>query len=168
MITKLKKKKWFKWYHLYYFLAAFDVLTIAASLYLNHVVLEIYSDSVDENSVWSNRVSQYSQLNELAAAVNAPGNDAFDSGDFINEKQRLDTAYQAFQAATKSAREDLAQNANDESAGQLLHQLSAIDAQVGQIHAEALAVFVELENSRPGSAGSRMAEMDRCFLAHWY
>jgi two-component system NtrC family sensor kinase len=62
------QRKWFKWYHLYYFLAAFDVLTISVSLYLNHTVLGIYSASVEENSVWSNRVSQYAKLNELAAA----------------------------------------------------------------------------------------------------
>ena len=53
------KRKRFKWYHLYYFLAAFDVLTISASLYLNHPVLGIYSYSVEENSAWSNRVGRY-------------------------------------------------------------------------------------------------------------
>lgn len=72
------------------------MLTISASLFLNHTVLEIYSESVHENSIWSNRVSHYSKLNELAAVVNAPGNDAFDSGDIAGERRRLAKSYQIF------------------------------------------------------------------------
>jgi hypothetical protein len=85
------RRKWFQWYHLYFFLAAFDVLTISASLYLNHTVLAIYSDSVQQNSVWSNRVSHYSRLNDLAAAVNAPGNDVFDIGQFFQGATSADS-----------------------------------------------------------------------------
>jgi PAS domain S-box-containing protein len=157
------KRKWFKWYHLYYFLAAFDVLTISASLYLNHTVLGIYSASVEENSVWSDRVSQYAKLSELAAVVNAPGNDAFDSGDIVGERRRLAEAYQSFQKATATARDDLERNGDSDSMNRLIRQLGKIDGQVALIHKEATAVFVELENNRQDSAGSRMAEMDRCF-----
>lgn len=157
------KQNRFKWYHLYYLLAAFDVLTISTSLYLNHTVLGIYSASVEENSVWSNRVGQYSRLNELAAVVNAPGNDAFDSGDIVGERRRLAEAYQTFQNATTSAGDDLERNGKSEQSIGLLLRLSKIDAQVALIHKEATAVFVELENNRQESAGSRMAEMDRCF-----
>ncbi len=157
------KQKWFKWYHLYYFLAAFDVLTISASLYLNHTVLGIYSTSVDDNAVWSNRVSQYSKLNVLAAAVNAPGNDAFDSDDIVRERRRLAEAHQTFQKTTTTARGDLERNGRSQRTQELISQLGGIDEQVSLINKEATAVFTELENNRQDSAGSRMAEMDRCF-----
>ncbi len=158
-----KKRKWLTWYHLYCLLAAFDVLTISASLYLNHAVLGIYSASVEENSAWSDRIGNYSKLSELAAAVNAPGNDAFDSGDIVDERRRLAEAHAAIQKATTTARQDLEQNTRREDSHELLRQLSKIDAQVALIHKEATAVFVELEDNRQDSAGSRMAAMDRCF-----
>ena len=85
------------WYHLYYFLAVFNVLTISATLYRSYSVLGVYSDSVEINSVWTVRISHYARLNELAAAVNAPGNNVFDSGEIDAERQRLDVALQEFQ-----------------------------------------------------------------------
>ena len=97
------------------------------------------------------------------APVNAPGNDAFDSGDIVGERQRLAVAFRTFNEATADARDDLERNSNSDSTRQLMHQLSNIDAQAGLIHEAASGVLVELENNRQESAGSRMAEMDRCF-----
>ena len=158
-----KRRKWFKWYHLYYFLAALDVLTITASILLNHTVLGIYMESVEKNAVWSNRVSHYSTFNELAAAVNAPGNDAFDSGDIVGERKRLSTAYDAFRVATATARDDLRLQESDQVLADLLRHLDLIEKQVAQIHVEATAVFEGLEKNKLEEAGARMAEMDRCF-----
>jgi signal transduction histidine kinase len=157
------RRKWFQWYHLYFFLAAFDVLTISASLYLNHTVLAIYSDSVQQNSVWSNRVSHYSRLNDLAAAVNAPGNDVFESGNFSREQRRLTQASLAFRKATTTARVDLQRNQRQESWSGLLRKLDQIDSQVALIQKESMAIFSELKRDNRKAAGSRMAEMDRCF-----
>jgi hypothetical protein len=84
--------------------------------------------------VWSNRVGQYSRLNELAAVVNAPGNDAFDSGDIVGERRRLAEAYQTFQKATTSAGDDLERNSKSEQSIGLLLRLTKIDAQVALIH----------------------------------
>ena len=125
-------------------------------------MLRIYSDSVQENSVWSDRVSQFSRLNEFAAAVNAPGNDAFDSDDVEIEKRRLAIAYEEFQQASAAVRDDLRSGDPSETAP-LFRDLRLTEKQVTRIHLEAIRVFADLENKNQEAAGARMAEMDRCF-----
>jgi len=68
-----------KWHHIYFLLAAFDLLTVSTALYLNHLILTIYTDSVEVNQEWAQRRNKYSELGQLAVAVNAPGNDLFKS-----------------------------------------------------------------------------------------
>ncbi len=157
------KTMWLKWYHMYYFLAVFCVLTISASVYLFHAVLGIYAVSVAEDAMWANRSSQYSKLNQLAGAVNAPGNDAFDSGDVVGEQQRLSEAGLLFQAAITTARRELQKDEDKIALSHLIQHLDDIDAQVLLIQQEAIAVFRGLEKKDLVYAGSRMAEMDRCF-----
>ena len=158
--TQLKR---FRWYHLYYLLAAFDIATISMSLYLNHTVLDIYAQSVQNNSDWSERLGLYTKFNELAADVNAPGNDAFDSGKIEAERVRLEDFYSRFQQASGFARKNLIATNNASESELFLPLLKKIDNQVALIHAEALKVLLELEQNNSGAAGARMAEMDRCF-----
>src|SRR5690349_7480775 len=66
-----------KWHYIYFLLAAFDLLTVSAALYLNYQIIGTYTRSVEINRVWDRRSAAYSHLGELAAAVNAPGNDVF-------------------------------------------------------------------------------------------
>lgn len=73
---------------IYYLLAIFDVLTVSASLYLNHRIMRIYLSSVEANQEWAGR---------LAADVNAPGNDVFDSHDVPLESARMQGALRAFE-----------------------------------------------------------------------
>ena len=148
---------------MYYFLAVFCVLTISASVYLFHAVLGIYAVSVSEDAMWANRSSQFSNLNQLAAAVNAPGNDAFDAGDVVGEQQRLSEACLLFQAAITSARKELQKDENGSASSPLFQHLDDIDAHVLLVQQEAIAVFRALEKKDLVYAGSRMAEMDRCF-----
>src|SRR5918992_182550 len=68
-----------KWHYLYFVLAALDLIAVCAGLYLSHSIMTIYERSVAANQTWAERVFAYSHLGELASAVNAPGNDVFDS-----------------------------------------------------------------------------------------
>jgi hypothetical protein len=117
------KTMWLKWYHMYYFLAVFCVLTISVSVYLFHAVLGIYAVSVAEDAMWANRSSQYSKLNQLAVAVNAPGNDAFDSGDVVGEQQRFSQACLLFQAAITTASKELYKDEDVTASFPLIHHL---------------------------------------------
>ncbi|QDT43507.1 Sensory/regulatory protein RpfC [Gimesia alba] len=157
----------FRWYYLYYFLAGLDILTLAVSLFLGHSLLGIYTDSVRENNVWMDRVSEYSRLNQLAAAVNAPGNNVFESGDIEAESRRLDAAYQEFKFSLKKNLEDLTRNKSDKTSEktflELSQQLKQIDRQVSNIYNQANFVFQELKQNKKESAGIGMAQMDQSF-----
>src|ERR671932_437843 len=87
-----------KWHRLYYLLAAFDLLTVVLSLVLNHQTRDVFSRSIEVNQVWSQRLADYSELGQLAAAVDAPGNDIFDSLDLGYETARFQTALQQYNA----------------------------------------------------------------------
>ena len=54
-----------KWHYAYYMLAAFDMLTISFSLFLNHQIMSIYEDSVLLNQDWAEKSNIFTQLGEL-------------------------------------------------------------------------------------------------------
>ena len=87
-----------KWHYLYFVLAALDLIAVSAGLYLSHSIMRIYVQSVEANQTWAERVSAYSNLGELAAAVNAPGNDVFDSREVDIESSRMQAAREIFDA----------------------------------------------------------------------
>ena len=93
-----------KWYLFYFLLATFNLLTVCFSLYLNRGITEIYNEVINEDQRLSTRLKMYEELGLLAGNVNAPGNDVFESGDVVGERQRMKMAYQKFQVALKKAR----------------------------------------------------------------
>src|SRR6476469_6643797 len=95
-----------KWYYVYFLLAAFDLVTVSAGLWLNHRIMGIYLESVEVNRVWADRVSAYSHLGELAGDVDAPGNDVFDTHDVAKESLRMEGAVKAFDKAIQQQREE--------------------------------------------------------------
>src|SRR6185503_11949952 len=98
-----------RWHVVYYLLAAFDVLTVTASLELSRRILDIYMRSVARNQEWAGHNDEYASLERLAAEVNAPGNDVFDSQDTAGEAGRMRSARQRFQGALDAHRRHLAQ-----------------------------------------------------------
>jgi PAS domain S-box-containing protein len=149
-----------KWYWLYFVLAAFDLLTISFSLYLNHGLMAIYTESVRVNQEWASQLNRYSELAQLAGAVNAPGNDVFDSQDVDRESARLKTALAAFNQAFVETGDELAPLDPGESApllGDLAQVRRAMDEMVGE--AEGLLDY--FRNQQRDQAGERMASMDR-------
>ncbi|MGH6960922.1 MAG: hypothetical protein ACREE7_10595, partial [Dongiaceae bacterium] len=102
--TRLRRPKW---HLLYYLLAVIAVLTICGSLYLNHSVRRIYEESVAVNQEWARQHSNLLKLARLAQAVNAPGNDIFDSHDFEKEHARRDEALAQFEALLVQIRQHL-------------------------------------------------------------
>ena len=88
-----------KWYYVYFLLAAFDLVTVSAGLWLNYRIMGIYLKSVEVNRVWADRVSAYSHLGELAGDVDAPGNDVFDTHDVAKESARMEVAVANFDKA---------------------------------------------------------------------
>jgi len=81
-----------RWYYLYFVLAAFDLFVIVASLALHHQTLHSYQICLDEVAelervrAWSN------ELRSVLVSLNAPGNDIFESRDVAAEVERFTEA----------------------------------------------------------------------------
>src|SRR3954447_2422963 len=89
---------WARWQRIYYLLAAFDVLTVSMSLWVNTRIMAIYRASIEVNQEWDELLHDTSALGRLAAAINAPGNDVFESGDVEAEAEKVHRAWPAFAA----------------------------------------------------------------------
>lgn len=78
-----------KWLYAYILVAGFFLFTVSAGLYLTHRIVNIYTESVELNQLWTERATDFSRLGELAGEIDAPGNDVFDTHDVEAESARL-------------------------------------------------------------------------------
>src|SRR5919202_5301952 len=115
-----------KWHHLYYLLAAFDLFTVVLSLVLNHQTRGVFARSIEVNQVWSQRLADYSGLGQLAAAVDAPGNDIFDSLDLNTEAARFQTALQRYDARFAELHAEVQAHADEPGATGVLADFDAL------------------------------------------
>lgn len=150
-----------RWVYAYFVLAAFDVLTVAFTLYLNHQLMGIYNDSIVVNQEWAQRQGRYAELGELASQVNAPGNDVFDSKNVAAERERLESHLQAFERSMREARKDLETRVDPEHRGGIGQSLDQVDLAMSGMTSEASRIFGYFERDQGALAGSRMATMDR-------
>src|SRR5918912_367348 len=99
-----------QWHRLYYLLAAFDLFTVLVGLAINHQIRNQFAYSVAVNQVWAQRLADYSELGQLAQAVNAPGNDVFDSLDVGAELTKMEQALGTFNHRLAELREEVKDN----------------------------------------------------------
>src|SRR5678816_274512 len=154
-----------KWYLLYYWLAALDVVTVLASVMLAQAMIEIHVDSVATSQQWALREEEYADLAQPARAVNAPGNDVFDSRDVEAESARMHAALNDFTARYDATRAEVVRNASPEQAVLLLAKFEEIQNAMLEMTAEAMLIFGYLETGQADKAGQRMATMDRKYAS---
>lgn len=153
-----------RWYFLYFLLAAFDVVTVSTSLFLNHRLTELYRHAVVQNQAWAQRLADLSTLRTLAGAVNAPGNDVFDTRDVDGEMSRLSVADEAVAQHVAVIRREYDQLPDAERA-RLLERLAEVLSTMGRMKEEAGQIFGLLRTHEAERAGERMATMDRAYAS---
>ena len=164
-VAAVQRTKPPKWRYVYFLLAAFDLVTVSAGLYLNYRIMGIYLQSVEVNRIWAERVSAYSHLGELAGDVDAPGNDVFDTRDVQQEFIKMRTAVHAFDRDLDTQRRELEANLERGEAAPLLALLDAISVAKTQMTEEATRIFGYFLEGRPDLAGERMATMDHKYAS---
>ncbi|HEY9644737.1 MAG TPA: ATP-binding protein [Chroococcidiopsis sp.] len=152
-----------RWHYLYYLLAAFNLLTISASVSLNYQITSRYAHSIQVNQEWANRLQRYSDLDQLASEVNAPGNDVFESQDVQGESAKLTAALAHFYQRMAVIRQEIYTHLDDEQAAALLHHLDQLDASMTSMVSNANQVFAGVREKQPQQAGQHMAMMDRSY-----
>jgi signal transduction histidine kinase/DNA-binding response OmpR family regulator len=152
-----------KWHHLYYLLAAFDLFTVVLSLVLGHQTRGVFARSVEVNQVWSQRLANYSELGQLVAAVDAPGNDIFDSLDLAGETARFRVALQRYNERYTELRAEMEAHADEPGATRVLADFDALAQAMPNMTGQAEEIFAFFGQNQPGEAGRRMASMDRSY-----
>ena len=152
-----------KWHLIYYILALFDLATVSGSLYLNHQIMGIYTNSVEVNQRWAGHLAELGQLGQHAGAVNAPGNDIFDSKDVAAEQKRQKDALADYERHYVQLHDSIIQGATAEQGVELHARLDAIEAAMGEMLAEADLIFTYFRKNQAENAGRHMASMDRKF-----
>jgi signal transduction histidine kinase len=152
------------WHVVYYLLAAFDVLTVCASLWLGRRVLDIYVRSVAENQEWARHTDEYAALQQTAALVNAPGNDVFASRDAPREEVRMREARARFATLMTALRAHV-RDGHPADAPVLLPRLDAIEAALASMTKEEEATLGAFRSGDLPSAAERMAAMDRRYAS---
>lgn len=152
-----------RWHLVYYLLAAFDVLAISGSLYLNHEVMGIFRSSVDVNQTWANKLGDLSGVAAAASAVNGPGNDVFDTHDVDAESARQAKALGVFRERLKAFGAAVDRVPAQGDRHELREGIVRIDATMDEMLTEAARIFANFRQNDARGAGRRMATMDRKF-----
>jgi signal transduction histidine kinase len=157
-----RKAKQPAWYSLYFVLAVLDVITVLISFGLNIKLTSNYAESISLNQEWAERLSNYAELAVAAGAVNAPGNDVFDSGDAVAERKRVGDALIIYNAKYEAAYREI-QALNMPESSLLLKDFELIQEAMNGMRNEASLIFNFIEAGKALEAGKRMATMDRKF-----
>ncbi len=150
-----------RWHRLLYALVAFAVVTVVLGLYLSHQYMEVYARSVAVNQAWTERLHQCARLGRLVAAVNAPGNDVFQTHQVGVEEAKMQVALRLFNDALDEFQEELGADAGADEAAALRDGLQGVRRLVGEMTADARRLFAHLARGQTQQAGARMAAMDR-------
>ena len=159
-----------KWHRVYYLLAAFDVVIVLLTLVLNYQILHIYERSANTSQQWTDRRNDMDELGKLASAVNAPGNNVFDSHDVKAESEEMTAALQVFNNHLLRSKTYLIEQIHRKDQGLqfsrseidfLMQHFDLVGASMNQMTSEAELIFSYFRQNQPGPAGKRMATMDQ-------
>ena len=146
-----------RWHLVYFSLAAFDILTVIAALFLSASILDIYVESVDESREWANRAADLSDLSLALVGVNAPGNDVFESNNVVLEKENLASAHHRFEDLYRKIVADF-NSLNEKGLVQdMTKKLENVYQLEKNIVNEANVIFDLYEQGRQAEAGNFMA-----------
>ena len=96
-----------KWHRVYYMLTAFNVLVVLLGLFLNRELVRIYDSSVAVNQEWVRRLDNLNELGPLIGAIDAPGNNVFDTHAVNEESSNLSEALRTFDEHMAAVEEEL-------------------------------------------------------------
>jgi signal transduction histidine kinase/DNA-binding response OmpR family regulator len=136
---------------------------VGSSVVLSFRILQSYTSSVDNNQEWEDRSAGYRGLQGAAEAVDAPGNEVFESRDVARERARFDSATVRFDHAMSVVRAELDRDvpSDTEAYGKLSRDLNVVQAAKNQMATEVALVLGEFQAGHLVEASRHMAEMDR-------
>jgi len=156
-------KKNLRWHHVYYVLAAIDLITIIAALMLTQWLVMSYEQSVHDNKRMSLNVNEFIKLGYIAQSVNEPGNRVFETRDVNTEKLALAQNLTWFNTASRHARTNLENSFSTNELNKLNVHLDALTLAMSAMVAETNNIFIATNKGQERVAGKHMTAMDAQF-----
>ncbi len=152
-----------RWHQVYYLLAAFDIIAISFSIYLNHLIMNEFTHSIEINRQWSERLGAFTELGIRATELNAPGNDVFNTGDVDRERRLLNLHLEETLVSFEQAQLLSENNSTIDIPVNIPALLQRYRQDINKLHNQARQVFDALDNGDNQTAGEHMAQMDSHF-----
>jgi PAS domain S-box-containing protein len=154
------------WHGIYYIFVALNLFAVSVTLYMNHYNIFEYTKVVQTNSTVATRLKSIGELLVLAQRSNAPGNDIFDSLDFVKEKARYEEESAAFDRHFVELQESvLSEDVSVEEKSELKDRLIDIQNAMTRMREVAKNIFSNFQRNEIKKASSLMAGMDRHYGA---
>jgi PAS domain S-box-containing protein len=168
IMTRKTEEKNTRIHLIYYALAAVDVITIAFSIFIISLIVNLYKETVDKSETWVERQNLYIGTLDLAAQMNAPGNDIFSSKNTQIEMSKYNKIKDDFNLSVAEINSDFLKNLKNDKEIPLkirreIHKtIKEIYIDFKKFDEKAQNVFLTFDNNQ-ALAGQYMAEMDQNF-----
>lgn len=130
-----------RWHYLYYLLAAFNLLTVSYSMYLNHRMHSAFNDSVSYGQEWHARFEGFTELFDYANRIKVPLDRLFEDGDASRARADMRVAYVRFNERLGERLRDLTAEAELIQAETLLDRVGEARESINQVKERADAMF---------------------------
>lgn len=161
--SRRRRMKTFRWYKMYFVLAAFDVLTVTFSLGLHHRLSSIYAAAVEDNQRWADRHELFEDLQFQIVSINAPGNDVFESRNVEREKARQQTMVDAFRQKISLAKKNLGEGLSESATEDILSGMETLERLTDEMIAESELLYQRFSEGDIPLAARHMANMDQTY-----
>ena len=150
-----------QWHLLYYVLAAFNLLTVGFTLWLNHQMQEAFTRSVEVSHSWDRRLRDYSDLISTAQAVQARCNDVFISRDPARQREAMQLANQSFKIRVRAKRGEALTAVESIESRKLVEDFVKLTAAVDSMVETAENLFDRFLSDTPDMAARRLVNVNR-------
>lgn len=158
-----------QWHLLYYALAAFNILTVGFTLWLNHQMQDAFSRSIEISHNWDRRLQDYGNLYSLSQTVQARCNEVFINKDVARLREELRQSQRNINNRIRATRGDaikagtnLDGTRQDEVANQkLVGEFDKLLTAVENLMGTADDLFDHIATDAPEAAARRLINVNR-------
>lgn len=154
-------KGWTRVHLIYFLLAGFDVLAVAAGLYLSSQFAGIFNRTIAVGQDWDRNFVELWHLGDLSDELGVPPTDVFDTRDAVSESRRFEEALTAFQQQLQIIEDDFVRSGKAGVARKAVAAIGAIEATLSEVAFNSRMVFSNYYNGWISPAAQSMSLADR-------
>ena len=156
-----KPRQRHQWHLLYYALAAFNLLTVGFTLWLNHQMQGAFARSVEVSSAWERRLRDYGDFINTVQAVQARCNNVFISRDPDRQRDEVRLAYNGFVTRLRAKRGEALMAVENDESRKLLDEFDKLRGAVDSMVETAEELFSRFPTDKPDEAARRLVNVNR-------